>query len=117
MRKIYSILIILIACTIISCNDSSGSGSSEGYVNPGFDRKPVSQGWIGITGMTSGSGSKAVMYQGPSQSGIAIDNGTQNLKIYWTGSFGTPPFTPNNCTIKLTTSGPEIPPITCHNVN
>jgi len=113
MKKIYSILIILIACTIISCNDSSGSGSSEGYIDPGLTTpKPVSNKYWNISpaGQTCGplKTCNAVIYQGNSQIGIAIDNGSSfNLKIYWTGNFGIGTHSPNNCTIKVRSGATE----------
>ena len=93
IKKFYSITIILITFTIISCSNSSSKDLPDEYVNP-FEKKvqtPQPTGYT-INGTTGPSTSHAVIYQGTindeSYVGIAADNGLSNtakfnLKIYW----------------------------------
>ena len=98
MKKIYSIAIILITFTIISCNNSSSKDLPDGYVNPGLTAKEIStdKGYnINIAGPPcSGNTCNAVLFHGTvngnSQAGIVVDGGPGfNLKIYWDGAIDT----------------------------
>ena len=115
MKKIYSILLILIAGTIISFNNSSSDDSQTGYVDPGFDdptKIPIPTTY-NIGGISTTSTSKAVICQGSvggkSQVGIAVDNGSGvNLKIYWEGTISTSAvgtYSPTQYTIKVISGG------------
>ncbi|MCL2154607.1 MAG: hypothetical protein FWH53_02965 [Leptospirales bacterium] len=124
MKKIYSILIILSVCVIISCNDSSSSNLPNEYTNP-FTSPPAepssykSFNNIGGGGFPdeSGQSCKAVIYQGTlngtPQVGFAIeDNSGHKLKIYWDGSIDTSSTNniyklSNEYTIKVLSGGTE----------
>jgi len=114
MKIIYSVLIILITCIIISCNNSSSDDGPTGYRDPGLTPKDVSTnksfnniavGCVNRSGQTC----KAVIYQGTPYVGIAIDDDSNfKLKIYWEGTINTPmPITSNQYTIKVISSGIE----------
>jgi hypothetical protein len=99
MKKIYSILIILIAGITISCNKSSSDDTPTGYVNPGFTPRTdlsADKGYIINSAGTlyscgsapaSGEACRAVIYQGTLNDtpyiGIAVDDTGFKLKIYW----------------------------------
>ena len=122
MKKIYSLLIILFTCTIISCSDSSSSDLPNEYIDP-FGNPPETPNsaksyYIAIDGSTKAStgypsGSpacKAVIYQGTSYTGIAVEDasGTFKLKIYWDSTIDTTtPIPSNQYTIKVLYSSGE----------
>ncbi len=94
MKKIaFLTILIFIAGLMISCNDSSSKDSFTGYIDPGN--------WTGMTTVNksynlantgfanctvAGPTCLAVIYEGALGVGIGIKNGSNNLKIYWTGS-------------------------------
>ena len=123
MKKIYFILIILSACVIISCNDSSSDNLPNEYINP-FASPPAEpssyKSFNNIGGgfsNESGQSCKAVIYQGTlngtPQVGFAIeDNSGHKLKIYWDGSIDTSSANniyklSNEYTIKVLSGGTE----------
>ena len=114
MKKIYSIAIILITFTIISCNNSSSKDLPDEYVNPGLTTKDFQATTFTINGVSSAPTPHAVIYQGTvnekSQVGIVADNGSNfNLKIYWDGNIASSTFpkSPSDYKIKVTSSGVE----------
>ena len=113
MKKIYSILIILTVCTIISCGNSSSGDSSHEFIDPKLDEeKAVSPAKAyNIAGQSCGPNKtcNSVIYQGRSQVGIAVANSSGfNLKIYWTDdsipTSKTLKASPQNYTIKIVNS-------------
>ena len=108
MKKIYYIFIILITFTIISCNDSSSNDLPDEYIDP-FSNAPAAPSLAkGYTITTTpafspppscgGDTCKAIIYQGQSQSGIAVAGSNFDLKIYWNGIIAT---TISQYTIKI----------------
>lgn len=127
MKKI-TVLYILILFTgiILSCNDSSGGNSEEGYIDPGLSAKDISANKsynltmaTGGAKSASGSGAHAVIYQGElggiDYVGIAIDNFDNtpatdrfNLKIYWqSSSINSVSLTNTQYSVKLIINGVE----------
>jgi len=93
MKKILFCIVLLSAALIMACNEDSSTDSSSDYVNPGFTEKtlnPKSYSGFGTADCPEGTGCQAIIYQGKINKvnyvGIAIKNGTYNLKVYWPGT-------------------------------
>lgn len=89
-------ILLLSGLLMTACAETSTDNDGGDYINPGFTEKDISpdkgylftDGTINING--SGSSCQAVAFQGDVANkeyvGLAVKNGSFNIKIYWRGS-------------------------------